>query len=175
MGEAGTETGIDYTDAMLDKAQKNVAKLDFSNVCFVKGDIEEMPLNENSFDVVVSNCVLNLVPDKNKAFSEIMRVLKPKGHFCVSDVVIKGTLPDKIRKDAEMYAGCVSGAIDLNEYIGIIEKQGFENVTIHKQKEVVIPDEVLLNYLSKHEIGQLKKSETGIYSITVSGYKQLNQ
>jgi len=134
VGETGKVTGIDFTDAMLEKARANNAKLGFTNVEFVKGDIEEMPLADNQFDVVVSNCVLNLVPDKTKAFSEIMRVLKRGGHFCVSDVVIKGELPGKLQKDAEMYAGCVSGAIDINEYIGIIEKQGFKSIEIHKQK-----------------------------------------
>ena len=171
VGETGRVTGLDFTDAMLAKATESARKLGFSNVKFVKGDIEEMPLPENAFDVVVSNCVLNLVPDKNKAFSEIMRVLKRNGHFCVSDVVIKGRLPEKLQKDAEMYAGCVSGAIDMNEYIGIIEEQGFRNTTIHKQKEIAIPDEILLNYLSDEEIQSFKNKEIGIFSITVSGYK----
>ncbi|MBP8959436.1 MAG: arsenite methyltransferase [Bacteroidales bacterium] len=173
VGENGKVTGIDFTDAMLVKAIENNKKLGFTNVEFIKGDIEEMPLPDNTFDVVVSNCVLNLVPDKNKAFSEIIRVLKSGGHFCVSDVVIKGSLPEKLQKDAEMYAGCVAGAIDINEYLSIIEKQGFKNITIHKQKEIVIPDEVLLNYLTSDEIQSFKNSEIGIFSITVSGYKQL--
>jgi SAM-dependent methyltransferase len=172
VGETGKVTGLDFTDAMLTKANENAKKLGFKNVEFVKGDIEEMPLPDNSFDVVVSNCVLNLVPDKNKAFAQIMRVIKPNGHFCVSDVVLKGSLPEKLRKDAEMYAGCVSGAIDIDEYLGIINKQGFKNVTVHKQKEIAIPDEVLENYLSKQEIASFKNGETGIFSITVSGYKK---
>lgn len=173
VGETGKVTGIDFTEAMLIKAVDNNKKLGFTNVEFVKGDIEEMPLPDNTFDVVVSNCVLNLVPDKEKAFSEIIRVLKSGGHFCVSDVVIKGSLPEKLQKDAEMYAGCVAGAININEYLGIIEKQGFKNITIHKQKEIAIPDEVLLNYLTSDEIQSFKNSEIGIFSITVSGYKQL--
>ena len=171
VGETGKVTGLDFTDAMLAKASENSLKLGFKNVEFIKGDIEEMPLPDNSFDVVVSNCVLNLVPDKNKAFGQILRVLKTNGHFCVSDVVIKGSLPEKLRKDAEMYAGCVSGAIDMNEYLAIIDKQGFKNVSVHKQKEIEIPVEVLENYLSKEEIGSFRNGETGIFSITVSGYK----
>ena len=171
VGETGKVTGIDFTDAMLEKARKNVAKLGFSNVEFVKGDIEEMPLADNQFDVIVSNCVLNLVPDKTKAFSEIYRVLKPTGHFCVSDVVIKGVLPEKLQKDAEMYAGCVSGAIDINEYIGIIEKKGFKSIEIHKQKAIEIPVEILKEYLNDAEILQFKNKEIGIYSITVSAGK----
>ena len=171
VGETGKVTGIDFTDAMLEKARKNNSKLGFANVEFVKGDIEEMPLANNQFDVIVSNCVLNLVPDKTKAFSEIYRVLKPTGHFCVSDVVIKGELPEKLQKDAEMYAGCVSGAIDINEYLGIIEKQGFKSIEIHKQKEIEIPFEILKEYLTDAEILQFKNKEIGIFSITISGEK----
>ena len=172
VGETGKVTGLDFTDAMLTKANENAQKLGFDNVGFVKGDIEEMPLPDNSFDVIVSNCVLNLVPDKNKAFAQMLRVLKPAGHFCVSDVVIKGNLPEKLRKDAEMYAGCVSGAIDINEYLGIIGKQGFKNITVHKQKDISIPENILANYLTEDEITSFQNGETGIFSITVSGYKQ---
>ena len=171
VGETGKVTGIDFTDAMLEKARANNEKLGFSNVEFVKGDIEEMPLADNQFDLIVSNCVLNLVPNKTKAFAEIYRVMKPTGHFCVSDVVIKGELPEKLQKDAEMYAGCVSGAIDINEYIEIIEKQGFKSIEIHKQKEIEIPVEILKEYLTEEEIQQFKNKEIGIYSITVSAGK----
>jgi len=171
VGETGHVIGLDFTETMLEKARKNNDKLGYTNVQFVQGDIEEMPFFDNMFDVIVSNCVLNLVPDKNKAFAQMLRVLKPNGHFCVSDVVLKGNLPDKLRKDAEMYAGCVSGAIDIDEYIGIITKQGFKNVTVHKQKEIAIPQDVLQNYLTNEEIESFKNGEIGIYSITVSGYK----
>ena len=171
VGESGHVTGIDFTEAMLEKAKRNALKLGFKNVEFVQGDIEDMPLPDNHFDVIVSNCVLNLVPDKKKAFSGIYRVMKPSGSFCVSDVVMKGDLPDKLRKDAEMYAGCVSGAIEMDEYLDIINKQGFKNVTVHKQKEIAIPEEVLLNYLTKAEVEEFKNGDTGIFSITVSAQK----
>jgi SAM-dependent methyltransferase len=171
VGETGKVTGLDFTDAMVAKAIENNWKLGFTNVEFVKGDIEEMPLPDNQFDVIVSNCVLNLVPDKNRAFAHIMRVLKLCGHFCVSDVVIKGELPEALRKDVEMYAGCVAGAIEMDEYLGIIEKQGFKNITTHKEKEIAIPEEVLSKYLSAYEINAFRNGETGIFSITVSGYK----
>ena len=171
VGETGDVTGIDFTDAMLTKATNNAAKLGYKNVKFVKGDIEEMPLPDNTYNVIVSNCVLNLVPDKKKAFSEIYRILKPSGSFCVSDVVIKGNLPEKLQKDAEMYAGCVSGAIEMDKYLEIINNQGFRDVTIHKQKEIDLPVEILKNYLSEPEILQFKNKETGIFSITVSGIK----
>lgn len=172
VGESGTVTGIDFTDEMLKKAGENVKKLGYTNVVFVKGDIEDMPLPDNTFDVVLSNCVLNLVPDKDKAFSEIFRVLKSDGHFCVSDVVIKGFLPDKLRQDAEMYVGCVSGAIEQDRYIGIIKQTGFRNINIHKQKEISLPDELLTKYLTSDELDLFRNGEVGIYSITVSGYKQ---
>jgi len=171
VGETGKVTGLDFTDAMFAKAIENNKKLGFTNVEFVKGDIEDMPLTDNSFDVVVSNCVLNLVPDKNKAFAQIMRVLKFNGHFCVSDVVIKGSLPERVRKDAEMYAGCISGASKMDDYLEIIKKQGFKNITVHKLKEISIPEELLGNYMSKEEITGFQNGETGIFSITVSAYK----
>lgn len=172
VGKTGKVTGLDFTDAMLAKATENAKKLGFTNVEFIKGDIEEMPLPDNTFDVIVSNCVLNLVPNKNKAFEQMLRVLKPSGHFCESDVVIKGNLPEKLQKDAEMYAGCVSGAIDMTEYIRIIEKQGFKNITVHKQKEISIPENILANYLTPAEINSFQVGEIGIFSITISGYKQ---
>lgn len=151
VGPTGHVTGLDFTDEMIEKAKQNALKLGFTNVDFVYGDIEDMPLPENSFDVVVSNCVLNLVPDKSKAFSQIIKVLKSGGHFCVSDVVLKGELTESARKDAELYAGCVSGALKMSEYLSIIEKAGFTNITIHKERRIELPD--------------------GIFSITVSGYK----
>lgn len=171
VGEKGKVTGLDFTDEMLVKAKQNAVKLGFTNVEFIKGDIEEMPFQDDQYDVVLSNCVLNLVPDKKKAFSEIFRVLKPEGLFCVSDVVLKGNLPEKIRQDAVMYVGCVSGALEMDDYMKIILEQGFKNVTIHKQKNIDLPEEVLRNYLSGEEIAEYKKSGTGIFSITVYAEK----
>lgn len=171
VGETGRVTGIDFTDAMIEKARANNAKLGHTNVEFIKGDIEEMPLANNQFDVIVSNCVLNLVPDKQKAFSEMYRVLKSGGHFCVSDVVIKGELPEKLQKDAEMYAGCVSGASKLADYLDIIHNQGFKDIVIHKEKVISIPKNVLEKYLSKEEIVSFENGEIGIKSITVSAKK----
>ncbi len=170
-GETGVVTGLDFTDEMLDKARANCEKLGYDNVRFIKGDIENMPLPADSVDVVVSNCVLNLVPDKQKAFSEINRVLKPGGHFCVSDVVIKGDLPASLKQDAEMYAGCVSGAIRMESYLAIVGQQGFREITLHKQKAITIPDEILTNYLDNKQLEEFKQGGTGIFSITVSATK----
>lgn len=171
VGDKGKVTGLDFVEAMITKARLNNQKVGYTNVEFVQGDIESMPFQENEFDVIVSNCVLNLVPEKTKAFSEIMRVLKPGGHFCVSDVVIKGQLPTKLKEDAVMYAGCVAGALDINEYLAIIEKQGFKEITIYKQKLISIPEEILVKYLTEEEVLKFNKSETGIFSITVSAKK----
>lgn len=171
VGESGKVTGLDFTEAMINKANGNAKKLGYTNIEFVQGDIEEMPLPSNTYDVVVSNCVLNLVPDKIKSFSEIRRVLKPGGHFCVSDVVLKGALPEKLKKDAEMYAGCVSGAILLNDYLSIIVNQGFKNIVIYKQKEIIIPEDVLKKHLTDEELDSFKNGASGIFSITVSAEK----
>jgi arsenite methyltransferase len=171
VGETGKVTGLDMTEQMIMKAKENCARLKFTNVEFVPGDIEEMPFKDDEFNVVISNCVLNLVPDKSKAFREIFRVLKPGGRFCVSDVVIKGALPEKLQNDAEMYAGCVSGASEFQDYLGIIKKSGFFNVEIHKQKVIPLPDELLGKYLSISELKSYRSGENGIFSITVSGTK----
>ena len=170
-GETGRVIGVDFTDAMLDKARANAAKMGFSNVEFVKGDIEDLPLESSIADVVVSNCVLNLVPNKELAFSGIYRVLKSGGHFSISDVVLKGELPDGLRNKAEMYAGCVAGAIQKDDYLAGLTRAGFVNITVQKEKEVEIPEGILLGFLSPDELQAYKSSGTGIYSITVYGEK----
>ncbi|MEO5910068.1 MAG: arsenite methyltransferase [Pelobium sp.] len=172
--ETGTEgkvIGVDFTPAMIEKARLNAEKLGFHNLEFRQGDIENLPLTSNSVDVVVSNCVLNLVPDKNKAISEIQRVLKPGGHFSISDIVLVGNLPNNLLKDSEMYAGCVSGALQKEVYLEIIKLNHFKNITIQKEKAIIIPDEILSNYLNSEEIIAFKNSETGIFSITVYAEK----
>jgi SAM-dependent methyltransferase len=171
VGETGKVTGLDMTEPMVLKARGNCTKLNFKNVEFVLGDIEAMPFDDNIFDVVISNCVLNLVPDKTKAFREIIRVLKPGGHFCVSDVVIKGKLSEKMKKDSEMYAGCVSGACEMHEYLEIVENSSFLNVKIHKQKEIKLPDSLLSEYNNSDELNSYHAGDTGIFSITVSATK----
>lgn len=172
-GETGKVIGIDFTPAMIEKARENVEKLGYNNVEFRLGDIEKMPIAANRADVVVSNCVLNLVPDKKQAVCEIFRILKPGGHFSISDVVLVGLLPENIQSAAEMYAGCVSGALQKNDYLYIIEQTGFKNITIQKEKPIIVPDDILINYLSAEQINDFKKSGTGIFSITVYAEKPL--
>jgi len=166
-GETGKIIGIDFTPAMIDKARSNAEKLGYHNVEFRQGDIEKMPVTSDTADVIVSNCVLNLVPNKDGVFKEIYRVLKPGGHFSISDIVLAGTLPEALRKDAEMYAGCVSGAIQKEVYLELIHGNGFKNVTVQKEKAIILPDDILINYLSESELAAFKAGNTGIFSITV--------
>lgn len=170
-GEDGKVIGIDFTPAMIDKARENAQKLNFFNVEFREGDIEQMPVSANIADVIVSNCVLNLVPNKDGVFKEIFRVLKPGGHFSISDVVLLGALPEALRKDAEMYAGCVAGAIQKDAYLALIEANGFTNITLQKEKLISIPDDILVNYLNAQELADFKAGSTGIFSLSVYAEK----
>jgi arsenite methyltransferase len=166
-GENGEVIGIDFTEDMITRARANAAKLNFQNVSFRLGDIENIPMTTARADVVISNCVLNLLPDKQKAFSEIFRVLKPGGHFSISDVVLVGALPEKLQSAAEMYAGCVSGAIQKEEYLHIIRLAGFSNIRIDKERALTVPDQMLLEYISASELDDFRQSGTGIFSINV--------
>lgn len=172
-GEKGKIIGIDFTPAMIERARKNNEVRGFNNVEFRQGDIEKMPVTANTADVIVSNCVLNLVPNKDGVIKEIYRVLKPGGHFSISDIVLEGQLPKEIKNAAEMYAGCVAGAIQKQVYLGLIEANGFKQITVQKDKAIIIPDDILSNYLSAEQIAVFKKSGTGIRSITVYAEKPL--
>ncbi len=167
-GEEGQIIGVDFTPDMLMKARTNALKLGFNNVSFVQGDIEAIPLPDETADVVVSNCVFNLVPDKQKAFAETKRILKKGGHFSISDIVLEGDLPAALQKDAEFYAGCVSGAIQKADYLALLEQQGFKNITVQKKKTIDLPQDVLLKHLNAEQLEQFSKS-FGIYSISVYG------
>lgn len=171
VGETGKVIGIDFTPAMIARAKTNAKVQGFTNIEFRQGDIEDMPVVSNTADVIVSNCVLNLVPNKHKVFSEIFRVLKPGGHISISDIVLEGSLPDQWKKVAELYAGCITGAIQRDNYLAIMSEAGFINITIQKEKNIVLPDDLLKNYLSAEEVIQFKNSNTGIQSITVYAEK----
>ncbi len=173
-GEKGKVIGIDFSEAMIAKARRNAEKMGYHNIEFRQGEIENLPASDSVADVIVSNCVLNLVPDKSQAFNEIYRVLKPGGHFSISDIVLAGELPEKIQKAGEMYAGCISGALQKDEYLGIIKEKGFENMTVQKEKAVLIPNDILSKYLSKDEIDDYKESGAGIFSITVYAEKPVS-
>lgn len=171
-GETGKVIGIDFTPEMIDKARQNADKLKYNNVEFRLGDIENIPTISNIADVVVSNCVMNLVPNKPKAFSEVHRILKVGGHFSISDIVLTGDLPERIKNAAEMYAGCVASAIQKEEYLNIIKNSGFKNITVQKEKPIIIPNDILKNYLTEEEIETYNSNKNIIFSITVYAEKQ---
>ncbi|NLI71663.1 MAG: arsenite methyltransferase [Bacteroidales bacterium] len=171
VGESGRVIGIDFSPEMIAKAQQNKAKLGYKNISFMEGDIEDMPLENNFADVVISNCVINLLPEKNKIFKEIFRVLKPGGHFCVSDVVLEGRFPIAFTDNASLYAGCIASAMQQTDYIGEIENANFRDIIIHKKKRIQIPEEVLETHLDQATIQSFHKGNIGIYSITVTAHK----
>jgi len=173
VGEKGKVIGVDFTDAMIDRARDNAEKLGYNNVEFRFGDIEKIPVTANVADVIVSNCVLNLVPDKQKVFSEIFRVLKPGGHFSISDIVLKGEMPPRWKEVAELYAGCVSGAIQKQDYLTMIGEAGFKNLKLQKEKPIIVPEEILSQYLNEKEIAEYKSGVVSIESITVFAEKPL--
>ncbi|EGV44684.1 methyltransferase domain-containing protein [Bizionia argentinensis JUB59] len=170
-GSEGKVIGIDFTPIMIKKSRINAEKLGYNNVEFREGDIDAMPVTDDTADVIVSNCVLNLVPNKEKVISEIHRVLKPGGHFSISDIVLVGELPEALKEDAEMYAGCVAGAIQKTDYLKLIEDNGFKNIKVQKEKPISIPDDILIKYLSQEEIITFNTDATGIFSITVYAEK----
>ncbi len=171
VGKTGKVIGIDMTKAMIDKANKNNEKLGYDNVEFKFGEIEKMPLENETADVVISNCVLNLVPDKQKAFDEIYRILKPGALFSISDIVLVGELPEKIKDIATLYAGCVAGALQKDDYLQMINEAGFEDVNVMKDKNIEVPEDILRTELSEEEIKSYNDSKTIIKSITVKGKK----
>jgi arsenite methyltransferase len=155
VGKTGRVIGVDMTEEMIQRANENKAKVHASNVEFRLGEIEALPVQDDSVDRVISNCVINLVPNKERAFGEIYRVLKSGGKFTVSDIVVDGEITEEERHDASLWAGCISGAVDRKEYLGIIERAGF--------KELVIVSEKRYDYKLK--------SNAGLFSITVTATK----
>ena len=154
VGPSGKAIGVDMTPAMISKARRNAHKIAASNVEFRLGEIEALPVEANSVDRVISNCVINLVPDKRKAFAEIYRVLKAGGKFTVSDVVLDGAVTERERNDAALWAGCISGAIDRRDYFAIVEEAGFKNLEVVSEKKYEYPLE-----------------SAGLYSITLTATK----
>jgi len=170
-GASGKVIGIDFTPTMIEKARLNAEKLGYNNVEFRQGDIEHMPVADNTVDVIVMNCVLNLVPNKEAVINEVFRVIKPGGHFSISDIVLLGDLPEAFQKDAEMYAGCISGAMQKDDYLNALKNAGFQNISIQKEKAIILPDDILQAYLNEEEIAAFAQREHGIFSITVYAEK----
>ena len=159
------------TEEMIERANINKNKLGISNVKFRHGDIENLPVEDNTIDVIVSNCVINLATDKRKVYAEIYRTLKQGAHFCISDIVTKGDLPEELKRSAELYTGCVAGAIDIDALLDMLEDLHFSQVKINSKKEIVLKDELLAKYLDDHARSEYRKKDIGIFSITLTGYK----
>ena len=140
VGPTGKAYGLDMTDEMLALAEENRRKSGLANVEFLKGEIEHIPLPDNSVDVIISNCVINLSGDKDRLMREAFRVLKPGGRFAVSDVVVRGKVPAEVRKSMELWAGCIAGALADHEYFGKLAKAGFENIDIEVTRVYSVED-----------------------------------
>jgi len=171
VGETGRVIGVDMTPDMVRKARENAARQGFANVDFRLGEIESLPVEASSVDRIISNCVLNLVPDKQAAFSEMLRVLKPGASFGVSDVVLEGAFPEALKEAAELYVGCVSGAIPKTDYLEMLASTGFEGVRIVKEKVIDLPEDLLAAHLGEAQRTALKDSGVRVLSITVQGVK----
>ena len=171
VGPQGEVIGIDMTPKLIERAKANVEKLGYTNVKFRLGEIENLPVTANKANVIISNCVINLVPDKYQAFREMMRVLRPGGHFCISDVVTEGVIPDELLKQAELYAGCVAGAMPVEVYLDVIRQNGFKNIDVKKKKRIDIPEAILNEFLTPEQLNTYKNSGVGLFSITVTAEK----
>ncbi len=174
VGESGQVIGVDMTPEMIEKARKNASRTGLKNVEFRQGLLEDLPVEDNSINVVISNCVINLSPDKEKVFNEIYRVLTPGGKLAVSDIITDGPLPEAIKQSMSMWAGCVAGAVDAQDYIGMMESAGFTSITVTPtffDKETVdeaiqeIGDQIDLETVSKDELYKT------VYSAKITAYK----
>ncbi len=140
VGSSGKAYGLDMTDEMLALARDNQRQAGVQNVEFLKGEIEAIPLPDNSVDVIISNCVINLSPDKSRALAEAFRVLRPGGRFAVSDVVVRGEVPSDVRRSMELWVGCVAGALSEEQYAGLLRQAGFENIGIEPTRIYTFED-----------------------------------
>ncbi len=174
VGKEGKVIGVDMTPDMIKKARENARKLSVDNVEFRLGEIEALPVDTGSIDRILSNCVLNLVPNKTKAFQEMFRVLKPGGRFSVSDIVLEGPFPDALKSQVELYVGCISGAIQKSEYLGALSNAGFTNIEVVKEKRIEISQELLESVFTLEQIAILNKETVGAISITVQGDKSID-
>jgi arsenite methyltransferase len=173
VGTNGHVIGVDMTAEMVAKARENSQQSGFENVEFRLGEIEHLPVRSKTVDVVISNCVLNLVPDKQRAFAEIFRVLKPGGHFCISDIVSSQVLPDWLKDIAEAYAGCVSGAIPKQDYLKLIQETGFEHIKVASERRIQVPVELVTQSLTVQQHEQALSNDLHVMSVTVTGHKAL--
>jgi SAM-dependent methyltransferase len=171
VGERGRVVGVDMTVAMVDRARANARKLGYANVEFRLGELEALPVADASIDVAISNCVLNLVPDKAGAFAEIFRVLRPGAHFCISDILASGRLPEAIRAAAELHVGCVAGAMEQDPYLELIRAAGFSEVRIAESRAIELPDSLLSQHLDPDQVAAFRAADTRLLSVTMLGTK----
>ena len=171
VGAGGHVIGVDMTAEMIARARENARRSGYENVEFRLGEIEHLPVSSDSVDVVISNCVLNLVPDKAGAFAEIYRVLKPGGHFCISDIVASQELPDWVKGIAEAYAGCVAGAIPKAAYLDVIRASGFSEVTVRTERRIEVPADWIASVLTREQRLLAEGQDLHILSVTVTAEK----
>ena len=177
VGKKGKVIGVDMTPEMIDKARANARKGKYANVEFRLGEIENLPAADNSVDVIISKCVINLAPDKRRVFEEAYRVLSPEGRLMVSDIVLLRELPDSIRKNIEAYAGCIAGAEIKDRYIELIRKAGFQEVKIIEEKtypiEYIISESTTLEIVKDLDMSleEVKEAANSVVSIKVSAVK----
>jgi len=174
VGDTGYVIGVDMTPEMLERARGSAKRLNISNVEFRQGYLEELPVDSNSIDVIISNCVINLSPDKEKVFAEAFRVLNPGGKLAVSDIVTEGELPDPIRESLSAWAGCVAGAVDVNSYINMMEEVGFTKISITPvffDKETV--DSAIDELGDMAELKTISRDDVykSVYSAKITAYK----
>lgn len=173
VGSGGTVIGVDFSEEMLRTARANAKDLGYDNVEFRQGLIEDLPVEDASVDVVVSNCVLNLVPDKRRAFEEIKRVLKPGGYFSVSDIVLERKLPDVLRDNVKLQAGCVASALLEDDYLGIITKTGFDDIEVVEERHLEVTEDVFEDFSPSNDRlvmeSDFDTSDVKAKSITVRG------
>jgi arsenite methyltransferase len=175
VGETGKVIGVDMTPDMIRKARENAARAGYANVEFRLGEIEALPVEGGTADRVISNCVLNLVPDKRSAFAEMYRVLRPGGKFAISDVVLEGDFPEGLRRAAELYIGCVSGAMEKNAYLEALKAAGFAAIRVTGEKALEVPEDLLAAYLDEGQRRSLAESGVRVLSVTLQGAKPQKQ
>lgn len=172
VGETGKVIGVDMTPEMLEKARSSAKRMNLTNVEFRQGYIEDLPVESGTVDVIISNCVINLSPDKARVFNETFRVLKPGGKLAVSDIVTDGPLPDEVKKSLSAWAGCVAGAVDAKDYIAMMETAGFRDISV---KPVFFDKQTVDDALGdmKLDVGKYSKDDVykAVYSAKITAYK----
>ena len=173
VGDDGRAIGLDMTDQMLEAAHKNQADAGIENVEFIKGHIEKVPLPDDTVDVVISNCVINLAPDKRPVLFEAFRVIKPGGRFAISDIVLTKSLPKLLAENLDLWSGCVAGALLVEEYKSILSEAGFEDITVEKLRDATPRKPAIIEIINQLTDQEKKDLEGTIISAAITAYKPL--